>query len=216
MKKISLGNGLFAKIDDDDFEKVSKCLWHISKSNYASATIKSKSVFMHRLIMKPPKNMVVDHKDGDRLDNQKSNLRICTQQENVFNQLKHCRTTSSQFKGVHWCNKTEKWLSKIRHKNKLYRLGEFIIEEQAARAYNIASEILRGEFGKPNEISLYKNEMVLTLHNYKKLCEIVGKEVDEKNFKTTFKGIPRKHKKISMDGIYDIEKFKNYKPKYKR
>jgi len=71
MKKINLGNGIFSLIDDEDFEKINQYSWHLTKGNYAGTSFKGSTLHMHDLIMNPPKNMVVDHKDGHRLDNRK-------------------------------------------------------------------------------------------------------------------------------------------------
>lgn len=92
MKKIPLvgkiGKGLYILIDDEDYDKVSKYEWHYS-SGYA---VNSFNLRVHRLIMNPPHNLVIDHINHNRLDNRRSNLKICTQFENSQNKC-HAKAT---------------------------------------------------------------------------------------------------------------------------
>lgn len=85
MKKIKLigakSRGRYSIVDDCDYERVSKYKWHYN-NGYA---VNSFGYRMHRLIMMPPDNMVIDHINHDRLDNRRENLRICTQFENSQN-----------------------------------------------------------------------------------------------------------------------------------
>ena len=173
--KISLGGGLFSLIDAEDYDKVKNNLWHLNRSNYASATINKKTVLMHRLIINPPKGMVVDHIDGHRLDNRKKNLRVCTPKENIQNQLKHVRFTSSKYKGVSWEKKNRTWLARIRHQNVLYGLGYYNTEAEAAFVYNVFSELLRPTFGKLNIIDVeIKCEKIISETIIKKMCRLTS------------------------------------------
>jgi len=180
LTKINLGNGLFALIDDDDFDKVSKYNWHLIQNNYAGTSTNKGTLAMHVLIMNPPKGFVIDHKDGDRLDNRKSNLRIVTQAENSRNKLKFMKA-SSEFKGIHFNNSKQKWIASITYNGNKILLGWFKDEEKAARAYNIGAEMLNDKFGKfykYNDTPNYSDEMVLTPYNYKKLCNFVDVPFD--------------------------------------
>lgn len=71
-----LGKGKSTKVDDDDYEKYNHLVWHLSDTGYAVRK-SGKTVRLHRLIMDCPEGMVIDHLNGDKLDNRKSNLRIC-------------------------------------------------------------------------------------------------------------------------------------------
>lgn len=73
-----------AKVDDIDYEKVSKHTWYYT-GGYAQAVIDDKKIGMHRYIMNTPKGLVTDHLNHDTLDNRRSNLRICTHAENMAN-----------------------------------------------------------------------------------------------------------------------------------
>ena len=92
MKEIPLSKGRFtALVDDQDFDHLSQFKWFVGTRGYAfrhairpdGAQYQNKSVFMHREIMNPGEGFVVDHLDGNQLNNQKTNLRICTQSQNI-------------------------------------------------------------------------------------------------------------------------------------
>jgi hypothetical protein len=94
VKKIALrgkhGEGKYAIVDDEDYDNLSKFNWHYSDGYAARNTWRSdgkfKSFRMHRVIAHPPDNMLVDHINGNRLDNRKKNLRVCNYSENAQNQ----------------------------------------------------------------------------------------------------------------------------------
>jgi hypothetical protein len=99
VRYINLGHGKAAMVDAADFAWLNKHKWHaMHGSSYARSTIDGKSVFMHRLIMNAPAGLVVDHWNGNIWDNRRSNLRICTQAENLRNKRK--LAGASRFKGV--------------------------------------------------------------------------------------------------------------------
>jgi hypothetical protein len=104
---------------------------------------------MHRQIMQPPKGMLVDHADGNKANNCRLNLRICTRQENQRNTAKHGGTTS-RFKGVSFDRRLRKWGAAIQAGGKRIWLGYFTDEAEAARAYDRAAVELFGEFARLN------------------------------------------------------------------
>jgi len=140
MKKISLTKRKFALVDDEDYEWLSKYKWHCKESKstkrvkkvyYTAETwINGKRVLMHRLIMNCPNEKVIDHINGDTLDNQKQNLRICTIKENSRNR-KHSHGRS-KYKGVSWDSFTNKWKVRVGE----VWIGRFKNEELAALAYD--------------------------------------------------------------------------------
>lgn len=90
MKEISVGQGLFAMVDDGDYATLIKYNWHAIRADntiYVGTTgiVKGKVIKMHRLIMNTPSHLVVDHIDHNGLNNQRHNLRNCTQGENACN-----------------------------------------------------------------------------------------------------------------------------------
>lgn len=165
MKKVelngNLGKGKFALVDDEDFELVSKHKWYFTRYANSSIFIKGSSgkfsrrgksikFSMHRLIMNAPKGMEIDHIDNNGLNNQKSNLRICTHADNMRNIQKYKKKTSSKYKGVCWGNHDKKWLSYIRYNNKRFNLGHYNNEIEAAKVYDMWANELHGEFAVLN------------------------------------------------------------------
>ena len=95
---------------------------------------------------------MVDHVNGDGLDNRKANLRICNDAQNRANSSRRKGTFSSKYKGVNWCKKLQKWVAGIGVNHKRVDLGYFVCEEDAARAYNVAAIKYHREFAQLNEL----------------------------------------------------------------
>lgn len=160
MKKIYIsggkGRGLFVLVDDEDYKVCSSHRWHIN-GKYASANIKEtpndppKSIRMHRFITKCPKGKMVDHIDGNTLNNQKENLRICNDSENGMNKKKKSNT-SSMYKGVMKNGNYNTYYSEIVVRGIKIKLGFYRSQEEAAEAYNEAAITHFGEFAKLNDI----------------------------------------------------------------
>lgn len=100
---------------------------------------------LHRLITNCPSNLEVDHVNGNRLDNRKVNLRVCTRQENQLNVPKLSNNTSG-FKGVWFDKDREKWVAEITYKKTKVSLGRFHVYEKSCYARFVAETILHGEF----------------------------------------------------------------------
>lgn len=154
--EIFVGNGLFAICDAADFEKVKGAWWHLvgkdRKTQYAQTrfTGSRKLVSMHRLILDAQDGAVVDHINGNGLDNRRTNLRICTVQQNTMNMMPK-GTGSSRFKGVSLMP-SGKWRSYIRADGKRRHVGYFNNEVDAAKAYNDAAIEYFGEFARLNDV----------------------------------------------------------------
>lgn len=104
---------------------------------------------LHRLIAGCPEGMVVDHVNGNGLDNRRENLRICSQQQNLRNRKIH-KNNRSGFKGVYYdsgCTRRP-WRAEIRANGKKIGLGYFVDPEEAHKAYLDASAKLHGEFAR--------------------------------------------------------------------
>lgn len=161
MKTISLSQGLFALVDDEDFEKLSKHKWCAVKGTTTYYAVRHlpgphknrKRVYMHRVIMGiTDPNIEVDHKDHNGLNNQRDNLRVCTTQQNQYNQKIYKSKAISGYKGVHY--HLGKWQALICANGKSKYLGRFSSPIHAALAYNIAALNLHGEFACVNELPL--------------------------------------------------------------
>lgn len=156
MKKILLSKGLVALVDDEDFEELSKFRWYASlnRKHYARRHQmkdgKKVKVYMHRQILNvtDPK-VFVDHIDGNGLHNCKINLRTASHSENLINITKRLGT-SSKYKGVNYRKSTGKWQVQIQKKGKLYFVGSFINEVDAAKAYDKKAVELFGNFANLN------------------------------------------------------------------
>ena len=155
--KIPLTQGKVAIVDKEDYKRLAKYSWSYDSNGYAyrRKTIepyKSVLVSMHREILEYiPKGKVVDHKNRNKLDNRKENLRITTQSYNAANSPP--RKGTSKFKGVHWGNRYNKWIAKIEKEGKFYRLGHYDCEINAAIAYNKKALELFGEFAYLNNVN---------------------------------------------------------------
>jgi hypothetical protein len=106
---------------------------------------------LHRYLTKAPAGSVVDHVNGDPLDNRRCNLRVCTSHQNHFNVPKPRHNTSG-FKGVSWKRSRRPWHAHIQHHGKKIHIGCFATREGAAEAYNDRARILFGEFARLNEL----------------------------------------------------------------
>ena len=146
MKRIALTKGQFTLVDNEDFERLSAFKWYAMETKvgdfYAYRKVrltKSKhgcTISMSRFILQATNGMLVDHKNGNTLDNQKHNLRLCKRGENNCNRPKNKRNTSG-FKGVF--SKRNKWRSAIGHDGIVTRLGTFATKREASEAYNKAT-----------------------------------------------------------------------------
>jgi hypothetical protein len=148
VRQIPLGEGFYAYVDAADYEWLSRWAWHLH-AGYAVRSEKGKRVYMHRQIMQPPKGMVVDHTNGNKADNTRGNLCVCTQQENTHNRSKRNRA-SSRFRGVNYNRRSRKWHARITFEAERLHLGYFTEEVEAARAYDRKAVELFGQDAKLN------------------------------------------------------------------
>ncbi|MDI6450987.1 HNH endonuclease [Anaerobaca lacustris] len=149
VRRIHLGNGLFATVDAEDYEQLRKYRWYAiarGRNVYATAKIDGRTVYMHRMLMKPREGYVVDHIDGNGLNNRRCNLRVCTPAQNLANKAP-CGG-SSQFVGVY--RYRDKWMARAVCRGKHYHLGIFADEVEAAKARDRKAYELHGEYAYLN------------------------------------------------------------------
>jgi hypothetical protein len=152
MKEIPLTKGYVAIVDDEDYEELMRFPWHVGSirdhgpyaQRHGYGPGEKRTVSMHRAIMHAPPHVMVDHRNGNGLDNRKANLRFCTNSENQRNR-RQCYGVSI-YKGVVFNKKANKWAARIKHNGVNIWLGCFESEIQAAYAYDDAAHRLFGVF----------------------------------------------------------------------
>ncbi len=157
MMALGLDNGYCALVDEQDAVQLSWMRWHTRNKSgqlYAYARVPGTGdpgviVGMHRFLMDAGQRKEVDHINGNGLDNRRSNLRLCNRQQNSFNRGAH-RGHSSKYKGVSFRKGIARFRATISLNNRKIHLGHFVIEEDAARAYDKAALELHGEFARLN------------------------------------------------------------------
>ena len=158
MVKIELTQGKHALIDDDDYNRILKYKWcaHFEHNNWYAVTGKvingkRHTIRMHRLIMDAMPGEIMDHINGNGLDNRKENLRFCTAKQNCWNSGSR-KGTSSKYKGVSKRKGTRKWESYININGKRKHLGFFHTEKEAAKRYNQQAVLVYGQFARLNQV----------------------------------------------------------------
>ena len=128
--------------------KVGQQLGHTTRKGYRAGRLKGRNYYEHRLIWlyhygEWPKEHI-DHINGVRDDNRIENLREATNQQNQFNKKSYGKT--SKYKGVSWSRQNKKWVAQYWYKSKIYYLGRYETEEEAAEAYRKATEHLHKDY----------------------------------------------------------------------
>lgn len=169
MKLVPLTQGQVAMVDDADYNTLSQYKWHATKNErgnyYARRYVgrafdgRAYKISMQKEIMKPSPPMVVDHINHDTLDNRRQNLRVCTQQQNVWNSRKP-KNNRSGYKGVYYLdggldyfNNPGIWVARIMVSGKIIYLGYFKDKLEAAKTYNKAAFKHFGQYACLNSIS---------------------------------------------------------------
>jgi len=156
MKEIKLDKGLFAQVDDKDFDYLNQFKWHASNeysSYYAvrTATTEGKrtTIRMARVIMGlTDPRLTAEHEDRNGLNNQSYNLRVATNQQNSINQVGVNKT--SQFKGVFYDKARGKYMAQIKINYRSTFIGRYQSEMEAAKAYDKKAKEVFGEFAYLN------------------------------------------------------------------
>jgi flagellar biosynthesis regulator FlaF len=151
MKYLPLSRGLYAVVDDVDYQWASKIKWSANADGYAVKTSKERSVrYLHREIMKARKGQMVDHMNRDVTDCRRRNLRFVTRSENQMNRGKHMQSSSSKYKGIAWTARRRLWVAFIKYEGKRLYIGAFENERHAALAYDLWNLTLFGVHASPN------------------------------------------------------------------
>lgn len=121
-----LGKNHHTLVDEETYNKYNHLSWYLSDTGYAMRKTPEGSIRLHRLVTGAEEGLVVDHLNGNKLDNRRKNLRVCTQKENAQNR--------KDTKGVCFDKSRNKWI--VRYRNKFF--GRYETEEMASRAYQLA------------------------------------------------------------------------------
>jgi hypothetical protein len=159
MRELALRNGGVTFLDDEDYERLYHPTWerrdrrnisYVHRRVYVRGGTRDSqkylTLILHRLVMNCPDGMVVDHINGDGLDNRKHNLRICTIAQNQKN-LRKLKKTACSYRGV--VKHGPKFMARIGDGGAVY-LGSFSTEIEAALAYDHAAKQMFGEFARLN------------------------------------------------------------------
>jgi len=146
-------------IDLDDIDKCNSYTWSMLKSvsgknkEYMAYYATNYEIgLLHRFIMEASKDIIIDHKDGNTLDDRKFNLRECTSSENSMNQKK--RKSESGITGVLWNKKTKSWMAYMKIHNKFKNLGYYHDKDEAIKSRKEAETKYFGEYMR-NENNTY-------------------------------------------------------------
>jgi hypothetical protein len=159
MAEIKLTRGLVAIVDEEDYATLSAIKWHATGRGYSKGCVRSGyggspvRILMHRYILglSNDDSRVVDHIDGNPLNNQRSNLRICTHAENCRNTGLTTRNTSGR-KGIYLDRRRNRWRARICINGEDISLGYYATADAAHAAYCEAAKRLHGEFVRTSEI----------------------------------------------------------------
>lgn len=158
MKRIPLTRGMFALVDDADYDSMMVHKWSArwgKSSWYASSNVtvngQRKGIEMHRLLLgvTDPKTHV-DHIDSDGLNNQRTNIRLASNAQNQHNARVARKNNTSGFKGVYWNRIGRTWKAQIKIQRRMTHLGTFRDKLEAARAYDAAAIKHFGAFARVN------------------------------------------------------------------
>lgn len=156
MKRIYLRgkySHLYACVDDCDYESLIKFNWFASATTYAQRNTwvnkRNGRELMHHRILPKQDGLYVDHIDGNRLNNQRGNLRYVTPTQSLHNRQRR-HNAKSPYKGMYWHRHKEKWGVRITVNKVVICLGYYLDPKEAAIVYDMAAKRYFGEYAKLN------------------------------------------------------------------
>lgn len=148
---VPLKTGEETIVDLCDRPIVEPYLWHMGTHGYATRHEGDHKVYVHQTLpIDVPEGMEVDHKNRNKLDNRRCNLRPALHFQNCCNTVWALPHKTSRFRGVTWDKSKRKWAAQIKSRGATKHLGRFDSEEQAARIWDEAARSSRGEFALTN------------------------------------------------------------------
>lgn len=153
--RIPLSRGIYCRVDLADFLEFGQLRWNAGQNlngyTYAVRRHEGRKQLLHRLIAAPGKGKIVDHKNGDTLDNRRANLRVCTRSQNCMN--KKVSSAAGLPRGVAFRpdgSMSNPWQVRITAARNRIFLGCFPSVEAALRARRAAEKKYFGEFSYAN------------------------------------------------------------------
>jgi HNH endonuclease/AP2 domain len=158
-KPVKLGRTALCDVADSALlDKATHAHWHDRPSKHYMVVRGygrgGKQTGMHRMVLGSTAE-IVDHINGNGLDNRRANLRDATKSQNQQNRKRPNKNNKSGYKGVYWHGTASKWVAAITVESKFHGLGLYEKKEEAALAYNVAALRLYGEFAALNQIKEY-------------------------------------------------------------
>ena len=145
-------NNIAFLIDEEDEERVKKYTWSVCTSKSGSQTVMNrKGLSLHQYLARSSREWETDHIDRNRLNNRRSNLRLCTHQQNQFNQGLQSNNTSGAI-GVRFYQRRGKYAARIKYCGKDIHLGYYAEKESAMQARNAGAGFLFGEFAVKSDV----------------------------------------------------------------
>lgn len=142
------GGRFVAMFDRADRDLLADRQWYIDRpGSYLYARSASPREFMHHVLLPKRKGFVTDHRDGNGLNNCRSNLRYATYQQNRANSKPK---KDNPFKGIYWMRRDDLWVATIVYDGKCHHLGRFPTPVLAALAYDEAAKRVFGDFANTN------------------------------------------------------------------
>lgn len=138
-----------ALVDQSDAHLLGSFTWRICPKGYVHRKTQDQFIYLHRVIAQPAPGLVVDHINGDKADNRRANLRLCTSAQNQQN-AQIAKNNASGFKGV--SRRGAQWIARITADKHVIYLGLFEDPRVAAHAYNRAAMQFHGEFARLNPL----------------------------------------------------------------
>jgi hypothetical protein len=147
----------FVIVDSEDFDRISKFTWYARFSSRSWYAVRCKRrgesgnilVWMHNMIVPPPRGLMVDHANHNGLDNRKTNLRLATWAQNMQNRRRSKVGCTSKYKGVihrNFHNRRKLWYAYINANRRRIHLGCYMTELEAALEYDRAAVRFHGQF----------------------------------------------------------------------
>lgn len=144
---------MVAIVDDETFNEIAQYLWCYDGAYAVRRKMfpdgKARKVYLHREIMGSPHGLEVDHRNRNKMDCRRENLRIGTGQQNHCN-MPLQKSNKSGYRGVHFSKRNQNWVAQLSCKGKMITVGSFDSAEEAASAYNTAALEHHGEFAHLN------------------------------------------------------------------